>query len=133
MAKTFRDWDVDQIWLLPPSVHELVPKGHIAHFVRDTVSPLDLGFFFTLTTDDYPKVEVTVIFESGEQWTARSDAQSPFMIPWTIHGPLKSFDARIGRMIADWLPARGLNRDRLSGWGLADWIGMQVPQRLPGE
>ena len=37
MSKTFRAWDVDQGWLLPPSVHEFVPSGHVAHFVRDTV------------------------------------------------------------------------------------------------
>ena len=43
MAKTFRDWDVDQGWLLPPSVHELVPPGHVAHFVRNAVrEDLDL-------------------------------------------------------------------------------------------
>jgi transposase len=44
MPKTFRAWDVDQSWLLPPSVHELVPPGHLAHFVRDTVrEALDLS------------------------------------------------------------------------------------------
>src|SRR5918993_3748845 len=44
MPKTFRPWDVDQSWLLPPSVHELVPPGHLAHFVRDTVrEALDLS------------------------------------------------------------------------------------------
>ena len=37
MSKTFRPWDVDQIWLLPPSIQDLVPCGHMAHFVRDTV------------------------------------------------------------------------------------------------
>jgi transposase len=37
MSKTFRDWDVDQGWLLPASIHEFVPPGHLAHFVRDTV------------------------------------------------------------------------------------------------
>src|SRR5215218_2680787 len=43
MSKTFRPWDVEQRWLLPPSVHELVPPGHVAHFVRDTVrESLDL-------------------------------------------------------------------------------------------
>jgi hypothetical protein len=36
MSKTFRPWDVEQRWLLPPSVHELVPAVHVAHFVRDT-------------------------------------------------------------------------------------------------
>jgi transposase len=43
MSKTFRPWDVDQVWLLPPSVQDLVPPGHVAHFVRDTVrTGLDL-------------------------------------------------------------------------------------------
>lgn len=37
MSKTFRPWDVDQIWLLPPSIQDLVPAGHLAHFVRETV------------------------------------------------------------------------------------------------
>lgn len=44
MAKTFQEWDVDQAWLLPPSVRELLPEGHVAHFVRDTVREvLDLS------------------------------------------------------------------------------------------
>src|SRR5258708_15825850 len=44
MSKTFRSWDVEQRWLLPPSVHELVPAGHVAHFVRETVREgLDLS------------------------------------------------------------------------------------------
>jgi hypothetical protein len=28
---------VEQRWLLPPSVQELVPEDHLAHFVRETV------------------------------------------------------------------------------------------------
>src|SRR6266403_879110 len=44
MSKTFRPWDVDQVWLLPPSIQDLVPPGHMAHFVRDTVrTGLDLS------------------------------------------------------------------------------------------
>lgn len=44
MSDTFRPWDVDQEWLLPPSVRELVPAGHVAHFVRDLVrEELDLS------------------------------------------------------------------------------------------
>jgi transposase len=44
MSKTFRRWDVDQIWLLPPSVQDFVPAGHIAHFVREMVcTGLDLS------------------------------------------------------------------------------------------
>ena len=44
MSKSFRAWDVDQAWLLPASVHEFLPPGHLAHFVRDTVREgLDLS------------------------------------------------------------------------------------------
>ena len=44
MAKRFRPWDVDQILLLPPSIQELVPEGHVAHFVRSVVrDSLDLS------------------------------------------------------------------------------------------
>ena len=27
MSKTVRSWDVDKAWLLPPSIHDLVPAG----------------------------------------------------------------------------------------------------------
>jgi transposase len=37
MAKTFREWKVDQVWLLPPSVRDLVPANDPAHFIRELV------------------------------------------------------------------------------------------------
>jgi transposase len=44
MSKTFRPWLVDQPQLLPPSVMEFVPEGHVAHFVRNLVrDALDLS------------------------------------------------------------------------------------------
>ena len=53
MAKTFKSWDVDQLVLLPPSVHELVPAGHLAHFVRDLVrESLDLSAILKTYTED---------------------------------------------------------------------------------
>jgi transposase len=44
MSKTYRPWNVDQAMLLPPSVQELVPADHLAHFVRNLVrDSLDLS------------------------------------------------------------------------------------------
>ena len=37
MSRGFRPWDVDQVWLLPPSVSEFVAEDHVAHFVRELV------------------------------------------------------------------------------------------------
>ena len=53
MSKNFRAWDVDQAWLLPPSIHQFVPAGHLAHFVRDTVrEALDVSAIIgTYTTE----------------------------------------------------------------------------------
>lgn len=44
MAKTFREWNVQQQMLLLPSVLDFVPAGPLAHFIRDTVAEeLDLS------------------------------------------------------------------------------------------
>jgi hypothetical protein len=51
MSKTFRPWDVEQRWLLPPSVHELVPAGYVGYFVRDRArEELDLSAIFSAMT-----------------------------------------------------------------------------------
>src|ERR687890_1354658 len=53
MTKTFRSWDVDQGWLLPPSVHEFVPPNPLAHFVRDTArEALDLSAILDTYTEE---------------------------------------------------------------------------------
>lgn len=44
MSKTFRDWSLDQALLLPPSVHDFVPRGHLSRFVVALVTEeLDLS------------------------------------------------------------------------------------------
>lgn len=64
MAKTFRAWDVDQIWLLPPSVQDLVPADHAAHFVRETVrESLDLSAILSEYSEErgYPPYHPTMM------------------------------------------------------------------------
>ena len=44
MSKTYRSWDVDQEWLLPPSIHDFVAPDHAAHLIREMVrTELDLS------------------------------------------------------------------------------------------
>ena len=53
MSKTFRPWDVDQRWLLPPSVYEFMPAGYVAHFVRETVrEERDLSAIFAAYAEE---------------------------------------------------------------------------------
>jgi transposase len=64
MSKTFRPWDVDQRWLLPSSVDEFVPAGHLAHFVRDTVrTGLDLSAILSSYGEErgYPPYDPTMM------------------------------------------------------------------------
>jgi len=42
VTKEYRPWSPDQSFLLPPSPTEWLPKGHLAYFVLDLVSELDL-------------------------------------------------------------------------------------------
>jgi transposase len=45
MGQTFEPYDPDQGLLLPPSLRDWLPEGHLAHFVSDTVDQLDLRPF----------------------------------------------------------------------------------------
>jgi transposase len=45
MPTTYRPYQPNQILLLPPSVSEWLPEGHLAHFINDAVDALDLHAF----------------------------------------------------------------------------------------
>jgi transposase len=42
MSKTYRPWNPNQQWLLPPSVHDWLPQDDLVYFILDTVNELDL-------------------------------------------------------------------------------------------
>ena len=46
MGQLFEPYEPDQGLLLPPSLDDWLPEGHLAHFIRDTVDQLDLKPFF---------------------------------------------------------------------------------------
>jgi transposase len=43
MSKTFRPYDPDQMFLMPVSMREWLPKDHLAYFVSDVVDQMDLS------------------------------------------------------------------------------------------
>lgn len=52
MAKTFRLYLPDQDFLLPPSLREWLPEGHLAYFVSDVVDQLDLSAIYAVYGDE---------------------------------------------------------------------------------
>ena len=47
MPTSFRPYVPEQAFLLPPSLKEWLPSGHLSHFVSDMVEQLDLGPFYS--------------------------------------------------------------------------------------
>ncbi|MFH1109295.1 MAG: transposase [Planctomycetota bacterium] len=43
MSKTYRAWNPDQDWLLPPTPREWLPEGDLVYFMLDVVKTLDLS------------------------------------------------------------------------------------------
>jgi hypothetical protein len=46
MPQNFLDCDREQAFLMPPSLRDWLPEDHLAWFVLDTVSRLDLAAFY---------------------------------------------------------------------------------------
>ncbi len=47
--RTFKPYNPDQLYLLPPALRDWLPEGHLALFLSDVVDTLELGPIF----DDY--------------------------------------------------------------------------------
>ena len=41
--KSYRAWQPNQVFLLPPSIHDWLPEGHLVYFLLDVVQSLDLS------------------------------------------------------------------------------------------
>ena len=56
MSKTFRPYEPDQLLVLPPSLREWLPEGHLVHFVSELVESLDLSAIYAVYGEErgYP-------------------------------------------------------------------------------
>ena len=55
MAANYLPYEPDQMLLLPESLQEWLPEGHLAHFISDAVDGLDLGAFHAQYDKDGPR------------------------------------------------------------------------------
>lgn len=43
MSKTYRPYELDQLYLLPPALTDWLPEDHLVYFIKDVVSDIDLS------------------------------------------------------------------------------------------
>jgi transposase len=77
MALNLRSCDRDQLYLMPPSVRDWLPEGHLAFFVEEMVEELDLADFYEVLRPDgrggasyHPKMMLAVLlyaYATGER------------------------------------------------------------------
>jgi len=54
MGREFRPYEPDQSYLLPPSLREWLPEGHLAFFISDAVDEMDLRAFVARYGEEGP-------------------------------------------------------------------------------
>jgi hypothetical protein len=72
-------------------------------------------------TDDFPSIEVTVLYTDGSRVVLSSHSQSEFMLPWKVEvggAGVETFNKNISVAVAALMPENATNRDRVSGEGL---------------
>ena len=128
MSKCFREYQPEQTWLLPPSLEDWLPEGHLTRFLSEVMGELDLGPIYQSYEEKdgrgqaayEPLMMLKVLFygycigiassrriEKATDETWRSGTWRPTSIPTTI--PWRSFVADICRC---WR----LGLCRCSGW-----------------
>jgi len=55
MAANYLPYEPQQMMLLPESLQEWLPEGHLAHFISDAIDGLDLGAFHARYDKDGPR------------------------------------------------------------------------------
>ncbi len=95
---------------------------------RDLVDRLFLSHLRGIFLDNDRSVVVTIRFEDGTTWVARSYSSSYYMLPWRVdrgEGEIETFDVNISKAIGELIPAGTVNR-----WVL---LGEDVVERLASD
>ena len=64
MAKTYRPYEPDQMFLMPPSLTDWLPAGHMVYFVREMLDAIDLSPIMAVYEDEergYPPYNPTMM------------------------------------------------------------------------
>ncbi|MCL4478227.1 MAG: transposase [Deltaproteobacteria bacterium] len=95
----FKPYRKEQLYLLPPSIEDFVPEGHMAKFVYETVQGLDTtgieNKYSELGQNTYhPKILLKLLFygyatgvRSGRKIAARCESDTAYMYLAEIYQP----------------------------------------------
>jgi transposase len=71
MSKTFKPYEPDQQYLLPPSLKEWLPNKHLAYFISDVLDELDLSEIIKVYADEdrgYPPYHPVMMTKVLTYW-----------------------------------------------------------------
>lgn len=84
----------------------------------DFIGKVVPSLFQFFRSDDYPRIQITITDTKGNQSTIVSTSQYLFMLPWKLSRngqTTEIFNAHISQAIANLLPQKFANRDRILG------------------
>lgn len=100
---------------------------------RDFMAQVFAELLNIVVMDDISRVELSIRFSDGDVWSAGSDSNHLFMLPWTVHRgdkAVETFDLNIAKAIGLLLPHKANNRWRLLGEDAPDELGRQIRRHL---
>jgi len=124
--KGIKEYAVEYFSLAAPNQQALYFSSFKDPKLIERVLP---DIFDSRHSDDYPIVEVEITETNGRVIKVSSEAQPVFMVPWVISRSgkkLKTYNADIGRAVANLMPDKFANKGRLAGNGLLYELALAV-------
>ena len=112
--KTFRPYQPEQTLLLPPSIEEWLPEGHLARFVREVVAMLDLSAIEGTYTEErgyppyHPRMMVTLLLYAYSTGTYSSRRMAAKLIDDVAFRFLAAGNAPDFRTLSDFRKTHGV-------------------------
>lgn len=112
--KTFRAYQPDQTLLLPPSIEDWLPEGHLARFVREVVSELDLSAIEDSYADGagqppyHPRLMVTLLLYAYSTGTYSSRRMAAKLVDDVAYRLLAAGNSPDFRTLSDFRKTHGV-------------------------
>ena len=112
--KTFRPYQPDQTLLLPPSIEEWLPEGHLARFVREVAAELDLGAIESTYAEErgnppyHPRLMVTLLLYAYSTGTYSSRRMAAKLVDDVAYRFLAAGNTPDFRTLSDFRKTHGV-------------------------